>query len=110
MFEINGNKIILTRGDSFYAVITLKNRATGEDYTPVEGDVIKFGLKHSPFDTECLITKTVPNATQLLYLAPEDTSSLQFGAYVYDIELTYANGDKDTFINNEQFILAVEIV
>ena len=110
MFTINGNKITLTRNDSFYAVVTLKNKATGETYTPQEGDVIKFGVKKNVFDAECLITKTIPNDTLLLYLDPDDTKTMQFGAYVYDIEITYANGDKDTFINNEPFILVAEVV
>ena len=110
MFKINGNKITLTRGDSFYAVVSLIESTTGHAYTPEEGDVVKFGMKKSPFDTACLITKTLPNDTLLLYLSPEDTASLQFGAYVYDIEITFANGDKQTFINNEPFTLAVEVV
>ena len=110
MFKINGNKITLTRGDSFYAIVSLKDKVSGQTYTPQEGDVIKFGMKKSPFDAECLITKTLPNDTLLLYLSPADTASLQFGMYVYDIEITFANGDKDTFINNEPFTLAVEVV
>lgn len=110
MYKIIGNKIILTRGDSFYATVTLTNRSTGEPYIPQEGDVIRFGMKKSPFDTECLVTKVIPNDSLLFYLEPDDTKQLQFGVYYYDIELTFANQDKDTFINNETFTLVTEIV
>lgn len=108
MYTIKGNAITLTRGDSFYCQIALKK--DGEAYIPQEGDVIRFGMKKSPFDTECLVTKVIPNDSLLLYLEPDDTKQLQFGVYYYDIELTFANQDKDTFINNETFTLATEIV
>ena len=108
MNEVKGTSITLTKGDSFYSVITLKR---GENtYTPQEGDVITFGVKKSEFDTTALISKIVPNDTLLLYIAPSDTKQLQTGTYVYDLELTYANGDVDTFINKAKFNLAAEVI
>lgn len=110
MYKINGNSITLTRGDSFYTTVTMKNKETGESYTPQEGDVIRFGLKQNIKDTSCLIEKTIPNDTLMLHLEPGDTANLPFGKYVYDMELTFANGDVDTFINNESFVLAPEVI
>ena len=110
MYKIEGNKITLTRGDSFYTTVGMKNRDTGEAYTPQEGDVIRFGMKKNVRDVNCVIEKVIPNDTLLLYLEPDDTHTLSVGNYVYDIELTYASGDKDTFINKEPFILVDEVV
>jgi len=114
-YTINGTKITLTRGDSFYAEIGVKQGT--QAYTPAQGDKIRFALKRDRMnvqrtdyvDATPLITKTIPNDTLLLHLEPEDTKSLGFGQYVYDIEIEFANGDVDTFINAAPFILAEEV-
>lgn len=108
MFKINETAITLTKGDSFYCQIELTKN--GEAYTPAEGDVIRFGLKKSPFDTDALLEKVVPNDTLLLHLASADTKTLGAGKYVYDLEITYANGDVDTFINQAEFNLVLEVI
>ena len=108
MYEINGTTITLTRGDSFYCQITMKNE-DGTAYTPQQGDAVRFALKKKYQDTEPLIEKAIPTDTLILYLEPEDTKSLAFGEYVYDIELTKANGDVDTFIYESQFNIAKEV-
>lgn len=109
MYKIDGTTITLTRGDSFYGLITLKNQ-DGTDYVPQEGDVIRFALKRRYWDDKALITKTIPNDTLVLHLLPNDTKSLPFGGYVYDCEITFSDGDVDTFINEASFILAPEVI
>ena len=108
MFKINGTTITLTRGDSFYCQLTLKQN--GQAYTPAVGDSIRFAMKKNYFDTEALITKTVPTDTLILNLEPSDTKTLEFGKYVYDLEMTFANGDIDTFINEADFVIAPEVI
>ena len=115
MYKVSGNAISLTRGDSFYSVLSMKKN--GLTYTPVEGDVIRFALKSAEMnksgtdykETEPLILKTIPNDTLMLYLAPSDTKTLPFGRYVYDIQITFANGDIDTFIAEVPFTLTREV-
>lgn len=115
MYEVDDNKITLTRGDTFYAMVEMTR--DDEPYTPVEGDVLRFYLKRAEMnrsgteykDPEPLITVNIPIATCLLKLESEDTKDLKFGEYVYDIELTFANGDVDTFINNCEFELVPEV-
>lgn len=98
MYSINGSQITLTRGDSFLCNITITNN--GSPYTPAQDDVIRFALKKSYYDAECLIEKTLDNSTLNLYLGPDDTKDLDFNAqYVYDIELTNGDGDVFTFIS-----------
>jgi hypothetical protein len=45
----------------------------------------------------------------LLVIYPEDTKELEFGSYVYDIQLTKANGDIDTFITASKFKITAEV-
>ena len=108
MYKIDGTTITLTRGDSFYCQLSLTRG--GEAYTPDPSDTIRFALKKDYFDTEALITKTIPNDTLVLSLLPADTKTLAFGTYVYDIEITFADGDVDTFINEAIFTLAPEVI
>ena len=83
---------------------------TGEAYTPQTNDVIRFGLKLTTGDAEPLIEKIIPNDTQVLHLEPEDTQNLKVQTYRYDVEITFENGDVDTFINDEEFTLAPEVI
>lgn len=99
-------RITLTRGD------TLKMRVgilvNKEMYTPEEGDSVRFALKQTYNSSRVLIHKNIPTDTLILHLQPEDTKKLAFGNYVYDIELTFADGDVNTFISG-QFIIEPEV-
>ena len=60
---------------------------------PVEldtGDILRFGVKKQPDDTEYLIVKTTSTLVADNYvfaLGPSDTASLDFARYFYDIGL-----------------------
>lgn len=108
MFTINGKTITLTRGDTFVAQISLTD-SEGHAYTLAEGDVIRFAAKRAYHSTAVLITKAIPHETMLLTLNPQDTKNLPFGEYVYDIQLTYANGDVDTVIDKGALVLTEEV-
>lgn len=107
-FKVNKNTITLTRGDTFKALLTINN-PDGTEYTPMEGDSIRFALKENVEDRKCLILKEIPTDTMLLVLNPEDTEDMEFGTYVYDIQLTKANGDIDTFITASKLKLTEEV-
>lgn len=99
MYSIGrNNKITLTKGDSFYSVINVVSSTSREPYVPEEGDEIRFAMKKNYSDAECLIEKDIDTEDLILHLAPGDTKSLEVGDYVYDIQLTTASGDVDTFI------------
>ena len=114
-YVVDGTTVKLTRGDSMELDVGIK--INGEDYIPVEGDSIVFALKKDKMksdktayvDVEPLVQKTISWDTMKLLLEPNDTKSLPFGDYVYDIQITFANGRVDTFINNAKFILAPEV-
>ena len=107
MYRIDGTKISLTRGDSFFCTLTLTKN--GQPYTPAQGDSIRFAVKKNYNSPTVLIEKLIPNDTLLLHLRPEDTKLLQIGKYVYDIELTDEDGEVDTFIAEAVIELTPEV-
>ena len=114
--KIKKNSISLTRGDTFRAQVTLLTE-DGSPYVPTAGDSLRFALKHPQLnsdgtdyaDTNPLILKTIPTDTMILELEPEDTKSLGFGDYVYDVEITLEDGTVDTFITAAPFKLTEEV-
>ena len=108
MQKISGKTIILTRGDTMRIKLNIK-KSDGEDYIPSAEDAIRFALKKKYSDPEPLLLIPIPTDTLTLTINPEDTKPLNFGSYVYDIQITYANGDVDTFICKQQFRIEEEV-
>ena len=100
MLEVDGFDIALTRGDTAFFDVILTND-DGTEYVPVEGDTVRFALKKSYKDDECLIRKSFPTTTMVLELEPEDTKPLSFTTYVYDIEFTDHLGHVSTPIKGK---------
>lgn len=107
-YSVSGTTITLTRGDSFMADISITDR-DGKPYIPVEGDAIRFAMKTSYEDASPLLVKNIPIDTMKLILDPLDTKDLDFGRYVYDLELTKANGAVDTFITKAAIKITEEV-
>ena len=116
MYKISGTTISLTRGDTLKVNITLTTKDKNP-YIPVAADRIRFALKSAKMnvnktefvDKEPLITKDIPYNTMQLKLDPEDTKNLPFGSYKYDLQITFANNEVDTFISNADFIITPEV-
>ena len=71
MQKIDGTNIVLTRGETFEATVTLKKG--DEAYTPVESDTVRFLMRNIYQDEEAVIDKTLHNLT--LSLSPDDTAT-----------------------------------
>ena len=108
MVKISGTTITMTRGDTLSTQVTIKN-ADGTDYDLQEGDVVRFALKKDYTDDEPLILKVLYNDDLVLLLEPNDTKQLEYGNYVYDIELTTEQGAVDTFISKARLTLTEEV-
>lgn len=104
MVKITNTFIEVTRGDSLRVKLNLNG------YALQDGDVIKWGLKTTYSDATCVIEKVIPNDTLELYLTPSDTKSLDYGTYVWDCQITFANGDVNTFITKARFKITEEVV
>lgn len=81
----------------------------GDPVVLQDGDTIRFALKED-YDSEViLVEKEIPKDTMVLRLSPGDTKGLDFGTYVYDIEVSFANGDVDTVIPRKLFNVLEEV-
>ena len=89
--------ISLIRGDTLRVQIEII--VDNNIYTPTNNDTIRFAMKQSYGSNKILIHKQIPTDTMVLTISPNDTKDLAFGNYVYDIEITFENGDVDTFIS-----------
>lgn len=114
MHEIIGNTIKLTRGDSLVTELALSK--SGAAYEPQEGDKIMFAIKSKLNSTRTsyieqtpLVAKEIPTSDMTLRIDPDDTKSLPFGSYSYDVEVTLSDGTVDTVINNAPFVLMPEV-
>lgn len=101
--KVRGTSISFTRGDTFIAVIgvTALNPETGEEeaYTPMADDRIRFAMKKTYDDNEPLLLNIdIPLDSLELVIHPADTKKLKYGRYVYDVQLTTAEGIVTTFI------------
>lgn len=101
------NNIYLTRGDTATFDIDIKD-AEGNPYSMDTNDRVIFTLRRLAGKGIPLITKT--SATPEFSLATDDTSSLSFGKYKYDIFLyNQVSENLDTFIANKIFEIGEEV-
>lgn len=119
--EIIDNVITHTRGDTLKSKVDIfYDKEKTQPYIPEPGDTVRFALKkptqikvekgYTEYEDETpLILKDIPISTLILHLEPDDTKSLSFGKYEYDIEITKASGDVDTFIKAAPFTITKEV-
>lgn len=101
--------IRLTRGDTARFRVSLYS-VVDEERTKIElhkGDYVKFTLRKE-IDAPILLQK-IFNGDNLIHIAPDDTSSMDFGKYVYDVEVTMSNGDVYTVIPPSVFDVEEEV-
>lgn len=110
MLKVVGTSITLTRGDTARLSLSLTYKDTGEWYIPAEGDTIRFAMKKDYDDSSGpILTIQIDPETLELHIRPEDTKQLAYGTYKYDIQLTTADGDVDTFIDRAELTLTEEV-
>ena len=105
LFIDTDDNILLTRGDTATLNISITD-AEGSPYVMQEGDTLKFSIKRIYEQPEVLLEKTVTEP--VVTLVSEDTDSLSFGVYHYDI--VFINAAKvDTIIADKTFTLGYEV-
>lgn len=116
-YHIKGTAIHLTRGDTLFADVTVLN-CDGTPYSFRDGDVVRFAMKESyeaqrPLITKALELKGVGVAR--LRLDPSDTKDLNFGKYIYDVQITTIDESEpdipvvDTIIPRSYFYIEKEV-
>lgn len=99
--------IELTRGDTARFSVDI-NDDEGQVYTMRSDDELVFTVKDDIDDIEPVIQKIV-TGDNTIHIKPEDTSELDFGSYIYDVELRMENGDVYTIIEKNTFKLREEV-
>ena len=99
------NNILLTRGDTATINISIKDD-TGAEYELQEGDQIIFSVKRLSSQASVLIEKVL--TTKQLVLDTDDTDTLSFGKYKYDMVLI-SGSEVSTFICFKDFIIGEEV-
>lgn len=109
MLYVNSDGTIrLTRGDTARLEVQIKNDLTNGNYEMTSEDILRFTIKKNVNDSTPAVQKTVAGSNQF-HIEPEDTKSLSFGKYLYDVELTTASGDVYTVIVPTTFEVLKEV-
>ena len=106
MFKVSNKTISITRGDTgtFSLNITTAN-GTDYDYS---NDTVLFTVKRSVYEANHLIQKQVVYGENIV-IEPNDTASLPYGEYWYDVQVTTEGGVVDTVIPPSKFIVLQEV-
>lgn len=101
-----GTSIIMTRGDTESITVSIKNGAFAY------GDTVELTVRRGPNSATKLIHKVVTEFTDgkaIIPIYPADTGSMQFGRYVYDVQLTRAEGTVCTIVKPSGFEVTAEV-
>ena len=100
MFEIlRKNHMRVVQGDTATFTINV------DEHEFIEGDLVYFTVKKDITDKEYVLQKIVSDFTDnvaIFNLSKEDTS-LDVGAYIYDIQVSLSNGIIDTIVLPSKF-------
>lgn len=108
MLIVNGdNSIELTRGDTARLTVPITDDE-GQTYTMQATDTLTMTVKSSVNDSEPSFQKIV-TGDNTIHIEPADTAGLNFGKYIYDIELCTADGDVYTIIEKTTFKIREEV-
>ena len=109
--KANGTDLAMIRGDSESITLSLKD---GKAVIPfVTGDTVYFTVKRSPIVDEIALQKIVTEFNEdgncIIEIAPNDTKDLEFGSYVYDIQLNRLDGTVTTIVPCSKFAILQEV-
>lgn len=109
MLSISGTNITITRGDSAYIDVSIKD-SKGNKYTPGSKDKIRAQVRTDASSTKILFESEIPSDTLVWHIKPEDTAEASMGkSYVYDMEIETEDGDVFTFIPLSSFTVSKEV-
>ena len=101
--------ISITRGDTPSFSIEILDTA-GRPYELQEGDTLTFSVKRSTKVTDpILLQKTMDASTGPRFHLTQMDTSLAYGSYVYDVELSTADGDVCTVIKPDSLTVTAEV-
>lgn len=111
MLTVRGTNITMNRCDSVYITVTVRKN-DGTEMELGEGDTLYFAAKRKATDKDYAIAPKPllnENGHGVLELCPEDTEQLEFGTYIYDVQLVTAGGTVSTVIKPSQLVIEESI-
>lgn len=87
----------------------ISNGATGQPYEIRPNDVLTLTVKKTVKDLEPRFQKKTINGTNVFRILPADTHALEFGKYVYDVQITTEASDVYTVIGPCTFEILKEV-
>ena len=109
--RINGTNLSFTRGDTESITITIKD--IDEVQIPlVNGDTVYFTVKTNTDTTDIILQKVITSFTggsAIIELTHADTKDLTVDSYVYDVQVTYADGTVTTIIKPSSLKIRSEV-
>lgn len=111
---VSGKNISMTRGDTESLIVKQFDK-TGGTQTPapfVTGDTVTMTVREdveSPIAFQTSVTAFDEHGWAVIPIAHSDTAGLDFGSYVYDIQLTRADGTVTTLVTISDFTLTEEV-
>ena len=103
------NTIHLTRGDTArFSIGEIVNTITNTNYTPTAEDTVTMTIKKTVLQADPCV-QIIVSGGEVFHIKPEDTKAMAFGKYVYDVQLTMADGDVYTIIPPTTFELLKEV-
>jgi len=109
--EIRKNAMIMVKGDSESITVTCRD-ASGMGKPFITGDKVYFTVKRSLNETTIILQKVVDTFTDgvaSILIYPNETKGMDAGTYVYDIQITFADGTVNTVVKPNMFILEGEV-
>ena len=105
MLSIMNNRITLTRGDDAQLVINITDSA-GAVRNMFTDDLLTMTVRDKINGT---LLFSITTNTNTLTILPTHTSNIEFGSYIYDVQLRTFDGKTYTVITPSSFILDKEV-
>ena len=100
--KVSGIDIGMTRGDTESLDVTMKDGHTGEQVPFEAGDVATMTVRKARKQGSQLLfaitAASYEDSTATFWIPPELTADLKAGDYVYDVQVTFADGDIKTIV------------
>ena len=100
------HNIIMTRGDTEILWVSSPQNPF------VEGDILTFTVRATVVSPKMIEKKVADfnwEGKAMIFIEPEDTTGLQFGNYLYDIQWTKADGTVKTIVGPAFFNIGKEV-
>lgn len=103
--KAKSNEISITRGDSEGVLVKFKN------YELQESDIVELTVRKNVRTDKVIhkVAEHMEDGTALITIQPEDTEDLDFGEYVYDVQMTFSDGSVKTLVKPSKFFIGGEV-